>query len=111
MKKQLLPWRKKISKGEEEFLIDDLLLLAEVQLIMDPAKSLELAKKAKALNEESGDYYDPLELDLLEQAYQKINSPSALSGYKMIFDQELVWNPYVLEDLNEKLAKEYPGKF
>lgn len=109
--KTIAALEEKISKGEEEFLIDDLLLLAEVQLIMDPAKSLELAKKAKALNEESGDYYDPLELDLLEQAYQKINSPSALSGYKMIFDQELVWNPYVLEDLNEKLAKEYPGKF
>lgn len=109
--KAIASLEEKISKGEEEFQIDDLLLLAEVQLIMDPAKSLEQLKQAKALNEESGDYYDPMELELLEQAYQKINSPSPLSGYKMIVEQELVWNPYVMEDLNEKLAKEYPGKF
>ena len=109
--KTIASLEEKISKGEEEFQIDDLLLLAEVQLIIDPAKSLEHVKTAKALNDESGGYYDPVEIGMLEEAYQKINSAHPLDGYQMMFEQELLWNPFVLEDLDKKLAKEYPGEF
>jgi hypothetical protein len=109
--KAIASLEEKISQGEKEFMIDDLLLLAEVQLVIDPIKSLEHVKAANAFSDENGDYYDPAQIDMLLEAYQKINSRDPAGGYKLILEQELVWNPYVLEELKKKLSKEYPGKF
>ncbi|MGO1058850.1 hypothetical protein ACTL32_06970 [Planococcus sp. FY231025] len=100
----------KTAKGDERFLIDDLLLLAEIHLISNPKKSLELAERAEqeALASGDMDYYD---FDSLIAAYQKINSANAAGGYKMLFEEELIYNIYVIEDLESKLKKEFPEQF
>jgi hypothetical protein len=49
--------------------------------------------------------------DSLIPAYQKINSPNAAGGYKILFEEELIYNGSVLEDLRNKLEKQFPGQF
>ncbi|WKA59886.1 hypothetical protein QWY16_07185 [Planococcus shenhongbingii] len=108
--KAIVSLEKKIKNDNEEFKIDDL-LLAEIQLLVNPQKSLVHAKEAQVLNDSQGDYYDPAELELLIEAYQKVNDSNPVGGYKMLMDQELVWNPLVVEELNNRLKKQYAGEF
>ncbi|MGK7378000.1 hypothetical protein ACSFXN_09155 [Planococcus sp. 1R117A] len=110
-RKAIVSLEKKIKNDNEEFKIDDLLLLAEIQLLANPQKSLVHAKEAQVLNDSQGDYYDPAELELLIEAYQKINDSNPVGGYKLLMDQELVWNPLVVEELNNRLKKQYAGEF
>lgn len=100
----------KVEQGDGTFLVDDLLLMAEILLLSDPEKSLELAGKAQQEAEAAGelDYYD---FGRLIPAYQKINSPNALGGYKMLLDEELIYNGAIMEDLETKLKKDFPTQF
>ena len=54
------------------------------------------------------DYYV---FEKLIPAYQKINSPNPAGGYKILLDEELIYNGTVLEDLEIKLKRDYPAKF
>lgn len=100
----------KVEQGDAAFLVDDLLFMAEIQLLSDPGKALELAKRAQQEAESAGemDYYV---FEKLIPAYQKINSPNPTGGYKILLDEELVYNGTVLEDLEIQLKKDYPAKF
>lgn len=100
----------KIALGDEQFLIDDLRLMAEIHLLSNPEKSLELASKAEQEAQKAGeaDFY---EFDALIPALQKINSPNATIGYKILIREELIYNGYVLEALESKLNKEFPEQF
>lgn len=105
----------KIASGDEEFRTDDLLLLAEVHLLMDPAKSLEIAKQVKeetgATSEEDMVGYYYMDPNSLIEAYDTIVNGNESEGYKRLFDEGLLYNMVVWEILEERLAEEYPEKF
>ncbi|EIM07126.1 hypothetical protein A1A1_08139 [Planococcus antarcticus DSM 14505] len=65
---------KKIAEGTEEFLIEDLLLLAEVYLFIDPKVSLEESE------------FDHVEEDLVTH-YEKIKSDEPLAGYRQLLSE------------------------
>ncbi|AIY05503.1 hypothetical protein Plano_1538 [Planococcus sp. PAMC 21323] len=94
----------KIDQGQEEFQAEDLLLLAEIYLFIDPQLSLEAAKRA-----EKSDFYF-YEEDLIS-VYQQINSENKLVGYKRLVEEELLYNPYVANQLIEKLKNDFPNEF
>ncbi|WP_142829944.1 hypothetical protein [Planococcus soli] len=98
----------KIAEDTEEFLIDDLMLLAEIYLLIDPQLSLEKAMEAERAYQESGYYYFDEEII---PVYKKINSSESLAGYRQLLREEWVYNSYVLDNLREKLSKDYPGEF
>ncbi|MCH4827893.1 collagenase [Planococcus halocryophilus] len=95
---------KKIEVDQEEFLVDDLLLLAEVYLLVDPKLSLETAKKA-----ETSELYF-YEEDIIS-VYEQVNSDDELAGYKRLIADEWLYNPYVIYQLIGKLSNDYPGEF
>ena len=99
---------RKIEEGTEEFLIEDLFLLAEIYLLIDPQLSLEAALKAKKANQDNEYFF--YEEDLVT-IYEKINSPDSKDGYRQLLQEEWVYNSYVLKTLTDKLNKEYPGEF
>lgn len=99
---------RKIAADHADFLIDDLFLLAAIYLLIDPQLSLESALQAEKLQEDTEFYF--YEEDLMA-IYEKINSSKATEGYRQLLDEEWLYNPYVLDRLNEKLDKEYPGEF
>lgn len=99
---------RKIAKDTEEFLVDDLVLLAEIYLLIDPEMSLEKAEQAQKIYLKSDSYYFDEEL---VPVYEKINSSESLTGYRQLIREEWVYNTYVLDHLKEKLNVEYPGEF
>lgn len=98
----------KLEEGTEEFLVEDLFLLAEIYLLIDPQLSLESALQAEKANPNSEDYF--YEKDLVA-IYEKINSDEPQEGYRQLLDDEWVYNRYVLDKLNDKLKKEFPEEF
>ncbi|WP_088006264.1 collagenase [Indiicoccus explosivorum] len=105
----------KLETGDSEFRTDDLLLLAEVYLLTDPAESLEIVKKVKEETgaetaDDMGGYYymDP---DSLIKAYGMINSGQEAEGYTLLFEEGLLMNTVIWEKLEEQLKKKYPNEF
>lgn len=99
---------RKIEEDTEEFLIEDLFLLAEIYLLIDPQLSLDAALRAEEAQQDSEYYFYEENLIAI---YEKINSPKAKAGYQQLLREEWVYNSYVLESLNDKLSREYPGEF
>ncbi|ANU23235.1 collagenase [Planococcus donghaensis] len=99
--------KNKIEMGQEEFLVDDLLLLAEVYLLVDPELSYETVQRAETIAKTSEFYYYEEGILL---GYEQVNSANKLAGYKRLLE-EWLYNPYVRMHLVEKLSKEYPGEF
>ncbi|AQQ53490.1 collagenase [Planococcus lenghuensis] len=106
---------RKLETGEEEFRIDDLLLLAEVHLLTDPAQALAIAQQVKeeigesAEEDPAGYYYtNP---DSLINAYSAIVHGDEVEGYRQLFDEGLLYNLVVWEILEERLVEEYPEEF
>jgi hypothetical protein len=99
----------KIVRDDDWSKISDLVLLAETYLLVDTQKSLDTIKIVK--DEVSDNHFIAQNINQFVEAYQKINSDNALAGYKMLFDEELIRNKKLEEDLYEKLLIEYPGQF
>lgn len=99
----------RIENGDPEYRIDDLTTLAELYVLIDPEKSLELIKEADDAMQENEDmyvaYYD---LEGYLEAYELINSDAPLDGYMILLDEELLYNITIIEKVEEKVEKEFP---
>ncbi|TAA73120.1 hypothetical protein [Planococcus salinarum] len=99
----------RLEKGDPEYRIDDLTTLAELYVLIEPAKSLELIVEADALLQDDEDlyivYYD---LDGYLEAYELINSSSPYEGYMILLEEELLYNETIIEQVEEKVENDFP---
>lgn len=99
----------RLENGDPSYLIDDLTTLAELNVLIDPQKSLELIQEADAAvqKDENMDfsYYD---LEGYLEAYELINSGSPLEGYMILLDEELLYNETIIEKVEEKVETDFP---
>lgn len=95
----------RLETGDPEDRIDDLMTLAELYVLIDPEKSLELIQQA---DEESADGEYMYELDAYLEAYELIDSPSPQEGYLILLDEELIYNETINKKLAEKVENEFP---
>lgn len=105
----ILFMEERLEKGDPDYLIDDLTTLAELYVLTDPAKSLELIEEADAVVQEDEEmdmaYYD---LDGYLEAYELISSASPYEGYMILLEEELLYNETIIEKVEEKVATDFP---
>lgn len=105
----ILFMEERLENGDPDYRIDDLTTLAELYILTDPAKSLELIEEADAVMQEDEDmdmgYYD---LDGYLEAYELITSASPYEGYMILLDEDLLYNETIIEKVEEKVATEFP---
>ncbi|MGK7379133.1 tetratricopeptide repeat protein [Planococcus sp. 1R117A] len=94
-----------LENGDPEYRIDDLTTLAEIYVLINPEKSLELIKTAAEESSEDEDMYD---LEAYLEAYELISSSSPYEGYMILLDEELIYNETIIKQLTEKVEKEFP---
>ncbi|PPA71701.1 hypothetical protein [Jeotgalibacillus proteolyticus] len=97
----------KISNESYRFKREDLLFLAEISLLFDPEKSLVYAQSAIEETIFGYGVYAEYDDQVLE-AYSIINSENPLEGYRILLQENLLYNDNVLTKLSEKLAEEFP---
>lgn len=103
-------FEKRLEENDDpESRLDDLTSLAEIYVLVDPEKSLELIEEAENLADEDGadmefgfTYYD---LEAYREAYELINSQTPLEGYEILLDEELLYYDAVIEKVTEKVEK------
>ncbi|HSP23260.1 MAG TPA: hypothetical protein VLQ20_13135 [Planococcus sp. (in: firmicutes)] len=100
----------KFEDNASLFPIDDLLFLSEIYLLTDTGQALEYHLAAEKEAEASGetDYYD---FGLTVPAYEKVNGADRLEGFKMLIEENSIYNEFILEQLLKQLEAEYPGEF
>ncbi|MGI2329138.1 hypothetical protein [Planococcus sp. YIM B11945] len=94
-----------LENGDAENRIDDLMTLAEIYVLIDPEKSLELIQLAEEESSKAEELYD---LEAYLEAYELISSSSPYEGYMLLLDEELVYNETIIKKLTEKVEKELP---
>lgn len=99
----------RLENGNPDYRLDDLMTLAEIYLLVDPAVSLELIKEADilALEDEYMEfgYYD---MKAYLEAYELLNSPSPYEGYMILLEEELIYNETIIEKVEELVSEEFP---
>lgn len=100
----------KISDEISPFPVDDLLFLSEIYLLTDTKKALDyhLAAEKEATASGESDYYD---FSLTVPAFEKIESQERLAGFKMLIDEQLIYDEVIVEQLQKQLQAEFPGEF
>lgn len=100
---------KRLENDNSSYLIDDLTTLAELNVLIDPQKSLELIQEADAALQKDENlnfsYYD---LEGYLEAYELINSALPLEGYMILLDEELLYNQTIIEKVEEKVETDFP---
>lgn len=91
------------------FKTTDLIQLAAIYLLVDIEKSLPTIELAK--DEVPADHFIEPRMEEFVEAYRLINSDDPVPGYKLLFDNELIFSEKVRNDLHDKLVLEYPGEF
>ncbi|PSL41569.1 hypothetical protein B0H99_102253 [Planomicrobium soli] len=95
----------RLENEDSEYRIDDLTTLAEIYVLVNPEKSLDLIQIAEKESLEGEEMYD---LEAYLEAYELISSPSPYEGYMILLDEELLYNETIIEKLREKVEKEFP---
>ena len=99
----------RLENGNPDYRLDDLITLAEIYLLVDPAVSLELVREADAISLEDEDmefgYFDTA---AYLEAYELINSSSPYEGYMILLDEELLYYETIIEKVEDKVAEEFP---
>ncbi|MFD1032350.1 gluzincin family metallopeptidase [Metaplanococcus flavidus] len=94
----------RLETGDPAYRIDDLTNLAELYLLVDSEKSLELIQEVEILLDENLSmdfaYYD---LEVYLEAYELVNSDSPLEGYTILLDENLLYNEPIIERVKEKI--------
>lgn len=100
----------RLETGDPEYLIDDLTTLAEIYLLIDPEKSLDLIQQAEAAVEQDEDemYFSYYDLEGYLEAYELINSNAPREGYMILLDEELLYNETIIEKVTEKVETDFP---
>lgn len=83
---------------------DILLALAEIYLMVDAGKALEYFEMAEAAMPE--DYYRSYEMELLAEAYEKVDSAQEDEGYKMLVEEELIMDWSIFQKIENKLESQ-----
>lgn len=101
----------RMDDGDSDSRVDDLTSLAELYLLSDPEKSLQLTQDAQILaDEDENDFmgYTFYDFEAYLEAYELINSPSPLEGYMILLDEELLYYDTVIERVTEIVENEFP---
>lgn len=97
----------RLKEGDPFTRVDDLMTLAEIYVLVDPAKSLELIQEADAAADEEANigYYD---MEPYLEAYELIDSSSPLEGYMILLDEDLLYSETIIEKVTEKVETDFP---
>lgn len=102
----------RLENGDPDSHADDLTSLAEIYLLVNPEKSLELIQDAQILINDSSSDADPgfsaYNLEAYAEAYGLINSSAPLEGYMILLDEELLYYDAVIEKVNDIVEEEKP---
>lgn len=100
----------RLETGDADSRVDDLTSLAEIYLLVDPAKSLALIRDAQIVVDDSSEDLDMgftfYDLEAYGEAYELINSSSPLEGYMILLDEELLYYDAVIEKVTELVENE-----
>jgi len=100
----------KLEDVDDRFIVDDLLFLAEMNLLMDAERSFEIATLAQ-IEERASNFYLSDDIDPLVEAYGMISSEKELEGFKMLIEEKLIYNEIIYNDVVEHLELQYPEEF
>ncbi|WP_422122525.1 hypothetical protein DHX103_12040 [Planococcus sp. X10-3] len=99
----------RLETSDPAYRIDDLTTLAELYLLVDSEKSLELIQEAELLVDEDVamdfTYYN---LEAYLEAYGLINSDSPFEGYMILLDEDLLYNEIIIDRVTEKVENDFP---
>ncbi|MGB6407178.1 peptidase MA family metallohydrolase [Planococcus koreensis] len=104
-----LKLQNKLDEESKDMRPVDFLTLAELYLIDNPQKALEIIQISK-------EYVMPEDLfynQLVEVAlpYEQINSDQELTGYRTLIEEDMIFTEEVRKEIVEDLKSKYPNEF